>query len=269
MYFLDREGLGELPWTAPWRVREGLITKPQYLSFLSLDNFGIEKSVLTKEHDRMLDNLVRTVDESWTALPGIDLIRLVGHTDSTGEGEFNVGLGDRRARAVEQALLVKLKNFVSPLPRPPLITRVAVVVEPSPGKSKPKADNGTAEGRERNRRVDVFTTRGGLPPPPEPKPKIDVTPKQEPQGPIIMRKPDTIPDVPVLKPRPGQSLKQWFDERLSDHHVPKLIRNKIWDAIFDKNFGLVSSLLGAAGIDGPEKNALVETARVLAESKVR
>jgi outer membrane protein OmpA-like peptidoglycan-associated protein len=135
MYVLQGRGLGEY---TPWRARAGLQPKPQYLRFLSLDNFDVDKSLLKKHHMDLLDNiLVKTVEASWKSMQPIDLIRLVGHTDITGPEAHNVGLGDRRASAVEAALRDKLRALVS---------RVAIVVEPSPGKTQPTADNRTAAG---------------------------------------------------------------------------------------------------------------------------
>lgn len=256
-------------WEAPsresWRGRLGMRPKPQYLRFLSLDNFGIGKAALTNYHNKMLDNLVRTVEPSWKTMQPIDLIRLVGHTDSTGQEKFNAGLGEMRARAVEEALKVKLRGFMN---------RVAIVVEPSQGETAPTASNSTQEGRARNRRVEIFITSGGIPPPPvppknpdlfpprdwQPGPGID-TPGDDPYG---FRKRKTIPTL-----SPGKSFKQWFFEQLKNHRVPKWLHNEIWNAFLGKDSGLVSRLLDTAGISGPAKNAFLGTARRLAETSTR
>ena len=190
MYVLQGRGLGEY---TPWRARVGLQPKPQYLRFLSLDNFDVDKSLLKKHHMDLLDNiLVKTVEASWKSMQPIDLIRLIGHTDITGPEALNVGLGDRRARAVEEALKDKLKGFVS---------RVAIVVEPSPGKSEPTADNRTPDGRARNRRVEVFITSGGLPPKPSRPPIPPIPPIPPfPPGPVPESRPLSVAEGNTARP---------------------------------------------------------------------
>lgn len=65
-----------------------------------------------------------------------------GFTDNTGTDAFNQGLSERRAAAVESALI---QAGVSP-------GRISTI---GYGKARPIADNGTAEGRLRNRRVEI------------------------------------------------------------------------------------------------------------------
>ncbi|ERJ59782.1 OmpA family protein [Sphingobacterium paucimobilis] len=69
-------------------------------------------------------------------------IRVDGHTDATGEEGYNVWLSDKRAASVKKYLeeagvsggRISTKGF---------------------GPSKPVADNKTADGRQKNRRVEV------------------------------------------------------------------------------------------------------------------
>ncbi len=73
-------------------------------------------------------------------------IEIGGHTDNQGREEMNLALSTRRARAVLDALLaegVLTQNFVAV----------------GYGESEPIADNGTEEGRDRNRRIE-FRLRG-------------------------------------------------------------------------------------------------------------
>ena len=70
-------------------------------------------------------------------------IRIEGHTDSTGSEQFNLQLSERRAQAVRDAL-VELGVAAD------RITAVGM------GEDFPIASNETAEGRARNRRVDVI-----------------------------------------------------------------------------------------------------------------
>ena len=69
-------------------------------------------------------------------------VLIEGFTDNTGTDAFNQGLSERRAAAVESALI---QAGVSP-------GRISTV---GYGKARPIADNGTAEGRLRNRRVEI------------------------------------------------------------------------------------------------------------------
>jgi hypothetical protein len=97
------EGSGLEEYT-PWRAKLGLRSKPQYLRFLSLDNFDIDRSSLKKHHIDLLDNIVvRTVEASWRSMQPIGLIRLIGHTDSTGPEKYNVGLRPARSCRTRRA----------------------------------------------------------------------------------------------------------------------------------------------------------------------
>ena len=69
-------------------------------------------------------------------------VLIEGFTDNTGTDAFNQGLSERRAASVESALI---QAGVSP-------GRISTV---GYGKARPIADNGTAEGRLRNRRVEI------------------------------------------------------------------------------------------------------------------
>jgi outer membrane protein OmpA-like peptidoglycan-associated protein len=71
-----------------------------------------------------------------------DRVRIEGHTDSTGDAGFNQGLSERRAMAVKTVLLSRGVQESQ-------ITVVGL------GESKPIADNGSADGRAKNRRVEL------------------------------------------------------------------------------------------------------------------
>jgi OOP family OmpA-OmpF porin len=68
-------------------------------------------------------------------------IRIIGHTDSSGDTNKNLLLSQQRAEAVKAYLIAKN------LPAHLLSTEGS-------GSSKPVADNATAEGRKRNRRIE-------------------------------------------------------------------------------------------------------------------
>ena len=69
-------------------------------------------------------------------------VEIAGHTDNVGSEEYNLDLGRRRAEAVRNAL-VKYGVDGSRL------------LYQSYGESQPAADNGTASGRAKNRRVEI------------------------------------------------------------------------------------------------------------------
>ena len=71
----------------------------------------------------------------------LDSINVIGHTDSRGEEQYNKELSWRRANTVAAYLEKKIA-----VP----ITSMGV------GSDKPVADNRTADGRRRNRRVEIF-----------------------------------------------------------------------------------------------------------------
>ena len=135
------------------QTSEGLGQPQKNKAYLNLDHFISDKASLIDRLRSMANNFANSVVQSWTSTQPIEVIRLVGHTDNTGAEKYNIGLGDRRAKAVEDALRDKLKG---------LSGRVRIVVEPSPGESEPTADNRTTEGRGRNRRVEVFITTGAV-----------------------------------------------------------------------------------------------------------
>jgi len=100
--------------------------------------FGFDKAVLTKEDREQLDAFAAQVGSA----KGF-ILEVTGGTDSTGPAQYNYDLSQRRADAVVQYLASK---YGIPAHRFYLI---------GIGKDKAVAPNTTAEGRKRNRRVEV------------------------------------------------------------------------------------------------------------------
>jgi outer membrane protein OmpA-like peptidoglycan-associated protein len=69
-------------------------------------------------------------------------VAIEGHTDSVGSDSFNQSLSERRAQAVRVALTSRGIDS-------------GRVTAAGMGETKPVANNATAEGRQRNRRVEV------------------------------------------------------------------------------------------------------------------
>jgi OOP family OmpA-OmpF porin len=99
--------------------------------------FDFDKSVLKPEGKAKLDDLVDKVKGI-----NLEVIIAVGHTDSVGTDAYNQRLSVRRAEAVKAYLVSKG------------IEKNRVYTE-GKGEKQPVADNKTAEGRAKNRRVEI------------------------------------------------------------------------------------------------------------------
>lgn len=99
--------------------------------------FDFDKSVVKTEGQAVLDKVA-------SQIKGIklEIIIVVGNTDSIGTDAYNLALGQRRAQAVKAYLVSKG------------VVTDKIYTE-SKGKSNPVASNSTAEGRAKNRRVDL------------------------------------------------------------------------------------------------------------------
>ena len=119
-------------------------------------HFGFDKDNLTKKAKEALDQLA-------TDIPNTKgyIVTVEGGTDSVGGSDYNYGLSERRANAVIQYLAAQ-HNV--PAHKIYLIGL---------GKDKPVDSNKTADGRAKNRRVDVRlmtnTTGGDNPAPVQPQ----------------------------------------------------------------------------------------------------
>lgn len=99
--------------------------------------FDFDKSVLKPEARAKLDDLVAK-----TGGVNLEVIIAVGHTDSVGSDAYNQKLSVRRSEAVKAYLVSKG------------IEKNRVYTE-GKGEKQPVADNKTAEGRAKNRRVEI------------------------------------------------------------------------------------------------------------------
>jgi hypothetical protein len=229
MYIRERARLGDGP-----GVTLAMRPKP----YLNLDRFRFDKSTLTDRMRNMVDKFSNQVILSWNSKQPIQEIRLIGHTDGTGSEKYNVDLGDRRAEAVKALLENRLKRLGS---------KVKIMIERSPGETKPIVDNRTSDGRERNRRVEVFIKARVLPPPTPPKKfsPWDWSKLKLPDEPIIRTRPD-----PIFQPIPpapkGQSLESWLDDKLSGIHS-RWLRRKIRDTVLSGACALLETLFTQAG----------------------
>jgi OOP family OmpA-OmpF porin len=99
--------------------------------------FDFDKAVLKPEGKQALDELTSKLGDM-----NLEVIIAVGHTDSIGTDAYNQKLSVRRAEAVKNYLTSKG------------IEKNRVYTE-GKGEKQPVADNKTAEGRAKNRRVEI------------------------------------------------------------------------------------------------------------------
>ena len=99
--------------------------------------FDFDKSVIKAEGKAKLDDLVGKIKGI-----NLEVIIAVGHTDSVGSDSYNQKLSVKRSEAVKAYLVTKG------------IEKNRVYTE-GKGEKQPVADNKTAEGRAKNRRVEI------------------------------------------------------------------------------------------------------------------
>jgi outer membrane protein OmpA-like peptidoglycan-associated protein len=103
--------------------------------------FATNKSDLNTSSRTALTNFAQTVSTE----PGFD-IAIYGHTDNTGSREVNDRVSTERANAVSNFLLSK------GVPQSQITTVKGLAYD------DPVADNSTADGRAKNRRVEIYLT---------------------------------------------------------------------------------------------------------------
>ncbi len=134
--YMDRqeEKLARIPGTTVKRIDEDMLE----IRFDSDVLFAVDSSTVGAGAKGTLDQVAAVIAE----FPKTAVV-VQGHTDSTGSDAYNQSLSERRADAVRAHLASRGVDGAR-------MTAVGY------GESAPVADNGTAEGRARNRRVTIL-----------------------------------------------------------------------------------------------------------------
>ena len=112
-------------------------------------NFGFNSSNLPTQAKKELDGFLSDLKGDPAGMEGAVFL-VTGHTDGIGSEDYNYDLGRKRADAVSRYLITQKK--MDPL-------RVVTV---SYGKTAPAAENNTAQGRAKNRRVEILVYRDAI-----------------------------------------------------------------------------------------------------------
>jgi OOP family OmpA-OmpF porin len=123
----------------PPQARPAPTPPPPPVRTIVLDNvlFDFDKTAIKPDGAKILDRLIAFLKENPDRK-----VALEGHTDSVGTPQYNQGLSERRANSVKDYLT---KRGVA-------ANRVSTT---GFGLTRPIADNKTAEGRAKNRRVEI------------------------------------------------------------------------------------------------------------------
>ena len=113
------------------------VTQLAKVTYAAKSLFDFDKSVVKPEGQAALNQLVAKLKAVT-----VEVVIVVGHTDSVGTDAYNLKLGQRRAEAVKRYLTSQG-------------IEASRVYSDSKGKSQPVASNKTAQGRSENRRVVV------------------------------------------------------------------------------------------------------------------
>lgn len=119
-------------------VEPAPVADPVPVMTLSKGAFGHDSTQLTPDAESSLDEVVMHLNDSPETK-----VDVIGYTDSTGSAEYNQQLSEKRAKAASD--YIEAQGIES--------SRITTIGK---GEEDPIADNNTAEGREKNRRVEVL-----------------------------------------------------------------------------------------------------------------
>ena len=105
--------------------------------------FDFDSDAIRPDAERTLSEVAEVLQ----AYPGRP-VRIEGHTDSIASDAYNQALSERRAAAVKRWLAARG-------------VEAGRMTAAGFGESRPAADNATAAGRQKNRRVEIVVERPG------------------------------------------------------------------------------------------------------------
>ena len=115
---------------------------PRHMVFQQASLFDFNASVLKPEG---MEQIKAYREQVRAELSSARAVKITGHTDNVGAADYNMKLSLRRAEAV--------RDYLVKLGVDPSLLEIS-----GEGMTKPVADNSTAEGRAKNRRVEVEVT---------------------------------------------------------------------------------------------------------------
>jgi len=118
------------PKPAPQPVKQAITIQAEAL-------FDFDKSVLKPEGKKSIDDAIAKMKQV-----DVEMVIATGHTDSVGTDAYNQKLSERRATTVKEYMV---SQGIS----------AAKITTLGKGETQPVASNKTAEGRAKNRRVDI------------------------------------------------------------------------------------------------------------------
>jgi outer membrane protein OmpA-like peptidoglycan-associated protein len=148
-YLIKIKGIGQeqkyqvfsLPELQPGRRygKSRFIIKYQPPKYFTLDNvyFDVNKATLREKSYAELNELLEYMNRRKSVR-----VEIAGHTDSSGDDEYNQELSRRRAERVKQYLVSKGISS-------------SRIEAKGYGESRPVADNNTKKGKQKNRRTEV------------------------------------------------------------------------------------------------------------------
>ena len=112
-------------------------------------NFSFNSANLPAQAKKEIDGFISDLKGDAAGMEST-MFLVAGHTDNVGSEDYNYELGKKRADAVSRYLITQKK--MDPL-------RVVTV---SYGENSPMVENNSAQGRAKNRRVEILVYRDGI-----------------------------------------------------------------------------------------------------------
>ncbi len=126
------------PVEPPKAIAFPVVDEVKKMSFAADTLFDFDKSVISRSGKKILDHFI----EDKLSKLKLEVVLVVGHTDSIGSVAYNQKLSERRAQAVKAYLVSKGVDGLR-------------VYTEGAGETQPIADNKTKEGRAQNRRTEI------------------------------------------------------------------------------------------------------------------